>query len=282
MDITYKIKDLGQLRYFSGLEIARPAKVIHLNQRKYTLSLLEDSGTLASEPSKTPSDPSIKLHMNQGTPLSDPSFYKRLVGRLIYSTHLTSAHRVLHYLKNSSSQGLVFNPDSTFKLSAFADSDWACCIDTRKSITGFCVFLGSSLISWKTKTQNTVSRSSSEAEYRVLGSLVCELQWLDYLFTDLHIPISLPTSVYCDNKSKIYLAHNPVFHERVKHIEIVCHIIREKNQKGLIHLLSIPSADQLADAFTKALSPKSFQNFICKLCLCDRPTWGGMLISFLP
>ncbi|XP_019416681.1 PREDICTED: uncharacterized protein LOC109327949 [Lupinus angustifolius] len=271
LDIPYKIKDVGQLRYFLGLEIARSAKGIHLNQCKYTLSLLEESGTLASKPAKTPSNPSLKLHLNQGTPLPDPSSYRRLVGRLIYLTisrpgisfavqqlslfmsdphftHLTTARRVLHYLKNSPSPGLLFNSQSTFKLSTFADSDWACCLYTRKSITGFCVFLGSSLISWKTKKQNTVSRSSFKAKYRALGSLVCELQWLDYLFNALHIPISLPTSVYCDNRSTIYLAHNP---------------------KGLVHLLPIPSTDQLADVFTKALPPKSFQNFIFKLGLCD-------------
>ncbi|KAE9592424.1 putative RNA-directed DNA polymerase [Lupinus albus] len=231
----FRIKDLGPLRYFLGLEISKSKHGIHLNQRKYTLSLIEESGCLASRLVKTPFDPSIKLQLNQGEPFKDPSCYSRLVGRLLYltisrpdisyfvqqlslfmakpmETHYKVALRVLHYLKASPAQGLLFSSRSTLKLSAFADSDWACYLDTRKSLTGFCIFLGDSLVSWKTKKQNIVSRSSSEAEYRALGSLACEIQWLNYLFADFQIPIQNPTSVYCDNKSTIYLAHNPVFH----------------------------------------------------------------------
>ncbi|XP_019457669.1 PREDICTED: uncharacterized protein LOC109358057 [Lupinus angustifolius] len=235
--------------------------------------------------------------MDKGTHVKDPSSYRRLVGRLIYltisrpdisyavqqlslymtnplTTHYQAAIKVLHYLKNSPSQGLFFPSQSTMKISAFADSDWASCLDTCKSIIGFCIFICSAIISWKTKKQNTVSRSSSEAEYRTLGSLACELQWLSYLFNDLHLPLSHPTPVYCDNRSAIYLAHNPVFHERTKHIEIDCHVIREKIQKGLIHLLPISSSDQLAYAFTKPLPPKLFTQLVSKLGLFDihRPT----------
>jgi hypothetical protein len=105
------------------------------------------------------------------------------------------------------------------------------------------------------------------------------LQWLQYLFHDLHVTFSQPASVYCDNKSAIYLAHNPTFHERTKHIEIDCHVVREKIQSGLIHLLPIPSSAQLADVLTKPLLSPAFGSLISKLGLCDihSPACGGIL-----
>lgn len=117
--------------------------------------------------------------------------------------------------------------------------------------------LTQSMLPWKSKKQSIVS------------SLPCEIQWLQYLLADLYIHFKSPSSVYCDNASTIYLAHNPTFHEHTKHIEIDCHVIREKIQKGTIHLLPVPSSSQLADAFTKPLHVTSFQSFIFKLGLCN-------------
>jgi hypothetical protein len=150
----------------------------------------------------------------------------------------------------------------------FADADWANCIDTRRSTFGYSFFLGSSLISWRAKKQNIVSRSSLEAKYRSLSLAACELQWLSYLLTDLHITCARAPVLYCDNQSAIHIASNPVFHERTKYFEIDCHFVCDKLQSGVFKTLRISTKPQLADFFTKALTPKTFNNFISKVGIC--------------
>ncbi|MCI01942.1 hypothetical protein A2U01_0022972, partial [Trifolium medium] len=200
----FKLKILGDLKYFLGLEIAKSKQGIHLCQRKYTLQLLQDTGTTAAKPTLVPMDPGNSLNDTDGEALTDISSYRRLIGRLMYLTisrpdityavnklsqfmqhphtpHLAAVHHVLQYLKGTPGKGLFFPTQSSLRLTAFADADWGSCKVTRKSTTGFCVFLDDSLISWKSKKQPTVARSSAEAEYRALASLTSELLWIKQL-----------------------------------------------------------------------------------------------------
>lgn len=174
LDAKFKLKDLGSLRYFLGLELARSSKGIYLSQRQYVLQLLEDMGMLASKAAKLPMDPNLQLRLSDGPFLADPSLYRRLIGRLLYlnvsrpditfavhklsqfvarpcQAHLTAAYTVLRYLKGCIGKGIFIQKSSNLQLRAFSNADWGSCLDTRKSTTGFCIFLGESLVSWKAK-----------------------------------------------------------------------------------------------------------------------------------
>ncbi|RVW74986.1 Retrovirus-related Pol polyprotein from transposon TNT 1-94 [Vitis vinifera] len=187
------------------------------------------------------------------------------------STHYAAVLRILRYLKGTLFHGLFYSAQSPLVLRAFSDADWAGDPTDRRSTTGYCFLLGSSLISWRSKKQTFVARSSTEAEYRALADTTSELLWLRWLLKDLGVSTSSATPLYCDNQSAIHIAHNDVFHERTKHIEIDCHFIRYHLVHGALKLFSVSSKDQLADIFTKSLPKRRTRDLVDNLKLVSHP-----------
>ncbi|RVW38432.1 Retrovirus-related Pol polyprotein from transposon RE2 [Vitis vinifera] len=284
----FKMKDLGVLKYFLRIEVARSSAGLFLCQCKYTLDIVSEAGLLGAKSCGFPIEQNHRLGLANGELLSNPESYRRLVGRLIYlvvtrpdlaySVHILSqfmqepriehweaALRVVRYLKGTPGQGILLRADSDLSLQGWCDSDWAACPVTRRSLSGWLVFLGQSPISWKTKKQHTVSRSSAEAEYRAMAAVTCELKWLKGLLLSLGVHHPKAIKLFCDSQSALHMAKNPVFHERTKHIEVDCHFVRDAITDGLIAPSYVPTVTQLENIFTKALGKKQFDYLLAKL-----------------
>ena len=134
--------------------------------------------------------------------------------------HQQATNRVLWYLKGSPGKGILFKRNSRLVLKAYTDTNYARSVVDWRSTTRYCTFLGGNLVAWRSKKQSLVAKSSVEAEFCAMTQEVCELLWLKIVLEDLKIKGDGPMKLYCDNKSAISIAHNPVQHDRMKDIEV--------------------------------------------------------------
>jgi hypothetical protein len=197
-------------------------------------------------------------------PVEDASQFRSIVGALQYLTftrpdigyavqqiclhvhgprepHLTAMKHILRYICGTPDFGLLLRRSSGSDLVAYTDADWAGCPNTRRSTSGYAMFLGDNLVSWSAMRQTVVSRSSAEVEYRVVANGVAEATWLHQLLHELQAPPSRCTLVYCDNISVVYLSTNHVQHQRMKHVKIDLYFVREKVAIGQVHVLHVPT-----------------------------------------
>ncbi|RVW91819.1 Retrovirus-related Pol polyprotein from transposon TNT 1-94 [Vitis vinifera] len=169
-------------------------------------------------------------------------------GKLNYLTLLVQT-----FLFFTPSQGVLYENRGHTQVIGYTDADWAGSPTDRCFTSGYCVFIGGSLISWKSKKQDVVAKSSVEAEYRAMVLATCKLIWLKHLLRELRFGKDEQMKLICDNQAALHIASNPVFHKRTKHIEVDCHFIREKIASGCVATSFVNSNDQLADIFTKSL-----------------------------
>ncbi|BBN69297.1 transposable element gene [Prunus dulcis] len=237
------VTDLSEISYNSSGDI-------FVSQTKYAKDLLHKAGMSSCRACATPCKPHTQVLQTDGEPLADPTMFRSLVGALQYLTftrpdlayavnhvcqymnnptevHYFLVKRILRYVQGTLEYGISFTK-GPWQLNAYSDADWAGDINTRRSTTGCVVFLGCNPISWQSKKQGSVSRSSTEAEYRALANTAADLSWIRQVLLDLKMFLPDAPTMYCDNLSALALSLNPVYHSRIKHLDIDFHFVRDK------------------------------------------------------
>ncbi|KAL8138895.1 hypothetical protein V2J09_004896 [Rumex salicifolius] len=207
--------------------------------------------------------------VNAGKP---PDKFVSVVSRYMHDPreqHMEAVRRILKYIKGGPGKGLWFRSSGHLRIEGYCDADWAGCMDDRRSTTGYCVFVGGNLVSWRSKKQDVVARSTAEAEYRAMAVSLCELIWVRSMLSELRLFRRDSLQLWCDNKSAINIANNPVQHDRTKHVEIDRFFIKEQLNRGVLTLSYVKSEEQLADCLTKGLGSREYDIFCNKMGMID-------------
>ena len=280
MHNEFEMSMMGELSFFLGLQIKQLKDGIFISQEKYTRDLLKKFKFNEGKVAKTPMSTTTKLDKDEKGKCVDIKTYRGMIRSLLYLTasrpdimfsvclcarfqscpkesHFHAVKRILKYLLGTIDVGLWYPRNVEFNLVGYSDADFAGSLLDRKSTSGTCQFLGSSLVSWFSKKQNSVALSTTEAEYIAVASCCAQILWMKQTLCDFGLKFD-NVPIFCDNTSAINLTKNPIHHSRTKHIDIRHHFIREHVQNGHITLEFVSSNNQLADIFTKPLSEESF------------------------
>jgi hypothetical protein len=280
----FEMKDLEKLCYFLSVEVIQSPKGIWLLQKQYALNKLSEYGMIGYKPISIPLEQNVKLSADEGDLVEDTTMYKRIVGSLIYMTitwpdlsyavgvvnqfmqtpqkpHLDAVRRTLKYIKHILQCGIFYEAKNQVQVHGYIDADWADNVFDRRSTNGFMFSFRSGAVSWSSKKQPTIALSSTKVEYRGVAIVACEVVWLQKLLSNLGQSVDALVAIYCDNISSILHANNPVYHAKIKHIEVHYHFIREKVLPKEIDLVHVNTENQVVDIFTKALGTDKLKKF---------------------
>lgn len=274
MQSEFEMTDMGNMKFFLGVEVNQSSDGIHICQKKYTKEVLERFNMWSCNGVKNPIVPGTIISKNGGRGV-DATLYKQLVGCLMYLTvtrpdimfvvcllarfmaepkeeHMVVAKRVLRYLKRTLEFGIFYGRSSQTELVGYTDSDYARDVDDRKSTSGYVFLLNGAAVCWSSRKQAIVTLSSTEAEYVAATSSASHCVWLKGMLQELNVLGDVCVDIMCDNSSAIKLSKNPVMHRRTKHIDVRYHYLRNLSNEGVMNLVFCGTQDQVADIFDKA------------------------------
>eukprot|EP00253_Pinus_taeda_P001715 PITA_01715 len=261
----FLMTDMGPLHFFLGLEISQDATGIKLSQAKYARDLLKRFRMTDCKPASTPFLSGVRLEDVGDTPLVDSTLYRQLVGSLLYLTH---SRPDLSYA-GTITFGIHYAAGTALNLLGFTNSNWAGDSIDRKPTSRYSLSLGSGPIYWSSKKQAAIALSSAETEYRGVVNIAIQALWLQHFLTELDIQFHQRIVIWCDNQSTLKFCRNPVQRQRMKHIEIHMHYIRDLVHDHVIDLQFCPSAKQTADIFTKTFTKQKFRSLRDRLGVKD-------------
>ena len=300
----FEITDLGDIKYILGILVERDRKnrTVYLSQVNYLSSVLDKFGMTECKPASTPLDASVQLvAATESDTVNDQSIpYLSAVGSIMYamictrpdlafaisevskfsskftSQHWTAVKHILRYIKGSLNYKLKLGGfDEVSKITVYADANWGR-DEGRRSNTGYAAYIGNSLVSWKSRKQQTVARSTCEAEYMSISDAAAEAKWLGMVLESIGIEIQRPITLFNDNQGAIALTNHPGHHEATKHIDIRYHFIRFLVDEGLIRVHYCSTDNMVADVLTKPLGKVKHEQFTSKLLFTQQHSSGSV------
>ena len=289
---TFDMTDLGKMRFFLGIEVLQKPNGIFICQKKYATDVLKRFGMSDNKPVTSPIVPGFKISRDTNGAEVDDTYYKQIVGSLMYLTttrpdimfsvslisrymskptelHLQAAKRILRYLNGTTNHGIFYKKGGEKELLVFTDSDYAGDEEDSKSTSGYVFLLSSGVVSWMSKKQPIVTLSTTEAEFVAPAACACQAIRIIRVLKSLNHVQHKGTIIMCDNTSIIKLSKNPVMHGRSKHIKVRFHFLRDLVKSEKIELVHCGTQKQVDDVMTKALKLEAFQRLREKMGMCS-------------